>query len=204
MSRLEELKADLCQVMRILYTEKILTDIGGNLSIRDPEDEDNIWITPSGIQKDQVQPKHLIKMSIIDGEVIHNPTDSGPSIESPMHIAIFEDDDNVEAVIHSHAPYTTSYSLLKDPPNIPRITHELSLLIPEIIVVPYAKSGSKELGTIVAENLDYGIVILENHGAVAAAETMQYCVHKTRALEELLRLYLIARQFGGDIRPFPE
>ena len=202
MSELDKLKSSLCNTMRELYAEKILTDIVGNLSIRDPDDAEILWITPSGMQKNLVQPHHLIKLSL-HGEVLEDPTGMGPSVESPMHIAIAKADDDIKAIIHSHAPYATGYSVLKEPPHIPLLTAELSYLIPDIIIVPYARSGSEELGNDVAEAiLDTGIVILENHGVVTCGESIEKAVHKTRALEEILRLYLIAKQFGGEIRPF--
>ena len=186
--------------MQTLYQEKILTDIGGNISIRDSEEE-VIWITPSGLQKNLVQPEDLIKIDY-SGKILVNNTNREPSVETPMHVAIYENDD-FDAIIHSHAPYATAYSLLKNPPEIPMLTAELSFLIPEIIIVPYKRSGSTELGEDVAEALeDTGIVILENHGVVAAAETLQLATHKTHALEEVLRLYLIAKRFGKELRPF--
>ena len=200
MVNITHLKEELCQLMCTLYQEKILTDIGGNISIRDPEEE-VIWITPSGVQKNLVQPKDLIKIDY-SGKILVNNTDREPSVETPMHIAIYKNDD-FDAVIHSHAPYATAYSLLKDPPEIPMLTAELTFLVPEIIVVPYKRSGSVELGEDVADALeDTGIVILENHGVVSAAETLQKAAQKTHALEEVLRLYLIAKQFGNELRPF--
>ena len=200
MANISHLKEELCQLMQTLYQEKILTDIGGNISIRDSEEE-IIWITPSGVQKNLVQPEDLIKIDY-SGKILVNNTNREPSVETPMHVAIYENDD-FDAIIHSHAPYATAYSLLKNPPEIPMLTAELSFLIPEIIIVPYKRSGSTELGEDVAEALeDTGIAILENHGVVAAAETLQLATHKTHALEEVLRLYLIAKRFGKELRPF--
>ena len=200
MTNITTRKEYLCHLMGDLYQEKILTDIGGNVSIRDSEEE-CIWITPSGMQKNLVKPVDLIKLDY-SGKILINKTNMEPSVETPMHVAIHENED-FEALIQSHAPYATAYSLLEDPPGIPMLTAELSFLIPEIIVVPYQRSGSKELGTEVADALeDTGIVILENHGVVAAAESLQKAAHKTRALEECLRLYLLARQFGKEIKPF--
>lgn len=200
MAGIDNLKEDLCQIMRELYKEKILTDIGGNLSIRDADDE-VIWITPSGLQKNLVKPADLIKLDYT-GKVLLNKSNREPSVETPMHIALYQNDD-FNAVIHSHAPYATAYSLLDNPPEIPLLTAELTYLIPEIIIVPYLRSGSNELGEEVSDALeDTGIAILENHGVVSAGETLEIAVHKTRALEEILRLYLIAKDFGSNIRPF--
>jgi ribulose-5-phosphate 4-epimerase/fuculose-1-phosphate aldolase len=187
--------------MKELYSEKILTDIGGNLSFKEPNEE-KIWITPSGLQKNLVEPEHLIQLDF-NGEVIQDITGRGPSVETPMHLAIYQEDEDFETIIHSHAPYATAYSLIENPPEIPLLTAELTYLIPEIIVVPYAQSGSSKLGKEVAEALlECGIVILENHGVVAASDSFDKAAHKTRALEECLKLYLLTKKFERKIRPF--
>ncbi|MHA1449595.1 MAG: class II aldolase/adducin family protein [Candidatus Hodarchaeales archaeon] len=203
MTSLQELKEDLCRNMKELYAEKILTDIGGNLSIRSPEDE-TMWISPSGMKKDQVEPEHLVHVSM-DGEILTDKTGRGPSIEYPMHLAIYKEDEDFKAIVHSHPPLATAYSILKNPPEIPLLTAELTMLVPEIVIVPYQRSGSQELATAAAEALfDCDIVILENHGVISATGTIQEAAVKTRALEECLGLYLNAKKFGGEIREFPD
>ncbi|MFX0092823.1 MAG: class II aldolase/adducin family protein [Candidatus Hodarchaeota archaeon] len=202
MSSLQELKIELCQTMKEFYAEKILTDIGGNLSIRSPEDE-TIWISPSGIKKNLVEPEHLVQLSM-NGEVLQDLTGKGPSVEFPMHLAVYQEDEDYKAIIHSHAPLTTAYSVLKKPPKIPLLTPELAFLIPEIVIAPYYGPGTQDLAKAVAEAIfDCDIVIMENHGVIVAADTMQRAAFKTRAMEEYLRLYLNAKLFDADIRALP-
>jgi len=199
-----ELKVQLCQTMKELYAEKILTDIGGNLSFRSVEDDQYFWITPSGMKKNIVEPEHLIKMSM-EGEVVNDNADRTPSVEWPMHMRIFQEDDDFKMIIHSHAPLATALSVLKNPPEIPILTAELGFLVPEIVIVPYKRSGSSELGEVVAEALwDSSVLILENHGVISVSEeSFQNAAIKTRALEEYLQLYLDAKRFGNNLRPFP-
>ena len=86
----QELKESLCLTMKELYKERILTDIGGNLSFRSSEDPDSVfWITPSGMKKDLVEPKHLIKMSM-EGKVL-DESELSPSVEWPMHLRIYQE-----------------------------------------------------------------------------------------------------------------
>ncbi|MHA1237268.1 MAG: class II aldolase/adducin family protein, partial [Candidatus Hodarchaeales archaeon] len=102
----QELKELLCQTMKELYKEKILTDIGGNLSFRSSEDPENIfWISPSGMKKDEVSPKHLIKMNM-EGKVLDESDESelSPSVEWPMHLRIYKEDEDFKFIVHSHAP----------------------------------------------------------------------------------------------------
>ncbi|MHA2245562.1 MAG: class II aldolase/adducin family protein [Candidatus Hodarchaeales archaeon] len=206
----QSFKIELCQTMKELYAERILTDIGGNLSFRSEKDDQIFWITPSfsgllpsGLQKNTFEPKYLIKMSM-EGEVIFEDTEMSPSIEWPMHLRIYKEDEDFKVIVHSHAPLATALSVLKNPPEFPILTAELGSLVPEIVIVPFEQMGSEELGEAVADKLwDSSIVILENHGVVAVGETFREAVIKTRALEEYLRLYLNVQQFGREIREFP-
>ena len=202
MSSIDDLKSELCQTMHKLYSENILTDIGGNLSVRNPL-ESNIWISPKGMQKNLVEPSHLVKLSF-EGEVVEDATGLGPSVEHPMHLAIAKNT-KYTSILHSHGPYAVAYSLLINPPIIPPLTAELSILIPKIVVVPYEPSGSQELGIAVVDAIKKSdIVILQNHGVVAVAMNMMLAAQKTRALEEMLKIYTIVQQMGGDIYPLPE
>ena len=201
---LELKKLELCELMKELYNEKILTDIGGNVSFRDP-DKNSFWISPSRIRKNTVQPDQLVEISIETKEILFNKKNLKPSVEWPMHLTIYKQKGS-SMILHTHAPYATAYSLLEDPPSIPQLTLELHILVPEIVVVPYAPSGTYELGEKVSEYLeDVDIVILKNHGTVAIGQEDSFdeAAIKTRALEEYLRLFTLAKQMGAEITAFP-
>jgi L-fuculose-phosphate aldolase len=200
----DEIKVKLCQIMKELYQEKILTDIGGNLSFRSSETEDQFWITPSGIKKDIVEASDLVRLSTTNGEILEAKSDRVPSVEWPMHKAILNEDEDFGYIIHAHPPLSTALSVVKTPPKFPQLTGELTYLIPEIIIVPHQKSGTSKLGETVAEALwDCSIVILENHGIVSVSEDdFTEAAIRIRALEEYLQLYLTASQFG-ELREFP-
>ena len=201
----ESKKVALCESMKELYTEKILTDIGGNLSFKD-EQTNSFWISPSRIRKNTVKPNQLLEVSLDSGEVLTNTEHLKPSVEWPMHLAIYTHKPAITQITHTHAPYATAYSILEHPPVVPQITLEITILVPELLVVPYQPSGSKELGSAVSTYLEKSdIVILKNHGTVAVttADDFVDTAIKTRALEEYLRLYSLAKQMGTEITPFP-
>ncbi|MFW9855271.1 MAG: class II aldolase/adducin family protein [Candidatus Thorarchaeota archaeon] len=199
-----DIKVKLCQTMKELYREKILTDIGGNLSFRSTENDDQFWITPSGIKKDIVEISDLVRLSTINGEILEARSDRVPSVEWPMHQAILNEDEDFRFVVHAHPPFASALSVVKIPPKFPQLTGELTYLVPEIIIVPYQKSGTSELGAAAAEALwDCSIVILENHGIVSVSEgSFTEAAMRIRALEEYLQLYLTASRFG-ELREFP-
>lgn len=197
-------KEAICTLMKELYNEKLLTDIGGNLSFKD-SNHNSFWISPSRIRKNTVKPEQLIELSLETGEIVNNEAHLKPSVEWPMHVTIYKET-KAQMIVHTHAPYATAYSLLEKPPTIPKLTLELNLLVPQIVVVPYAPSGTIELGEKVSSYLQTNtIVILKNHGTVAISQTEDFDepTFTTRALEEYLRLYTLAKLMGNEITSFP-
>ncbi|MFW9917287.1 MAG: class II aldolase/adducin family protein [Candidatus Thorarchaeota archaeon] len=198
------IKKELCNAMKELYSQKFLTDIGGNVSCR-AADEESIWISPSAVRKNQVNPENLVKVSL-DGSILEKSKGNNPpSVELKIHLAIYEEDDDYNAVVHSHGPYTTAFSIA--PVEIPPLTDETQILVPNLkeSFVSYAPRGSAELASAVSELItDSGIAIIQNHGLFAAATTLEHAIILTRAVEETIRLYCIARQIGGELTILPE
>ncbi len=198
------IKNELCEVMKELYSQGLLTDIGGNLSRRS-QDQVSIWITPMGVRKNRVNPEDLVRISL-DGTILERVKEQlRPSIESKLHLAIYEEEEDYNAVIHSHGPYSTAFSIA--PVDIPPLTHELQMLVPDLneVFVPYAPSGSEELAAGVAEVItDAGIAIMQNHGLIAAASSLEHAFILTRAVEDTIRVFCIARQLGGQLSVYPE
>ena len=200
----EHNKQELCNAMKELYSQRLLTDIGGNLSCR-VNDQESIWITPSEIKKDRVTTLDLIKVAL-DGTILERAKEHlRPSVELPLHLAIYAEDDDYNAVIHSHGPFSTAFSIA--PVEIPPLTYETKLLVPNLndSLVPYAPSGSTELASAVTKVItDAGVAILQNHGLVTTAGTLEHALILTRAVEETIQLYCLARQVGGNLSPFTD
>ena len=97
----------LVAIMNRIYHNGMTTLSGGNLSIRD--DDDNIWITPAGVDKGKLTPKDIICVRP-DGTSIglHRP-----SSELPFHRAIYARRPDLRAVVHAHAPALVSFSIVR-------------------------------------------------------------------------------------------
>ncbi|MFQ5979040.1 MAG: class II aldolase/adducin family protein [Candidatus Heimdallarchaeota archaeon] len=198
------IKQELCEAIKELYSQQFLTDFGGNVSCR-AGDEESIWITPAGVQKNRVNPGGLIRVSL-NGTVLEKPeSNATPSVELKLHLAIYEEEEDYSAVVHSHGPYATAFSIA--PVNIPPLTDETEIFVPNLrdSLISYAPRGSEELASAVAEVItDSDFAIIQNHGLITAASTLNHAIVLTRAVEETIRIYCIARQIGGEISVLPE
>ena len=74
-----------------------------------------MWITPSGIPRYNLQEKDLVKVHLeTDRTVSHVSSTSAklkPSIEWRMHASIYNKLSKVNAVVHTHSPYTLAIAI---------------------------------------------------------------------------------------------
>ncbi len=76
MTKDEEIRNLVCELCRNFYTLGWVTGTGGSISIRDGE---NIYMTPSGVQKERIKPEELF---VVDksGKVLVPPLPKSGSI----------------------------------------------------------------------------------------------------------------------------
>jgi len=191
--KFEELhpRDQLVAVMNRIYHNGMTTLTGGNLSIL--EENGDIWVTPSAIDKGKLRPEDMICMKK-DGNVIglHKP-----SIELPFHQAIYKRRPDLRAVLHAHPPALVTFSISHQIPNT-RIIPQADRVCRPIGFAPYALPGSMELGENIAATFAQGFnsVILENHGMAAAGDCLLDAYHRLETLDFCARTLIRAAALG--------
>jgi L-fuculose-phosphate aldolase len=177
--------------MRRIYDRDMTTLSGGNLSIRD--EEGTIWITPAGIDKGNLTPRDIIKVSP-DG-LLFGP--HRPSSELPFHRAIYAARPDLRAVVHAHAPALVTFSIAGQIPNT-AILPQATEICGAIQYAPYAMTGSETLGNNIAKTFASGVnvVMLENHGVVTGGSTLLEAFMRLETLEYCARTIIQARGVG--------
>jgi len=203
----KDLRARLTRVGKLMWDEgltgkKSLYLSGGNISARIPG-TDHILIKPTGICLGQLKPEELI---IIDSEGRVLSKEGKPSVETPMHTAVYRTRKDVGGVVHSHPLYCGVFGLAG--------TELLPLvygggvtaeLMNGVGIVPWGEIGSKELGDRVAEELkERNAALLEFHGSVAVGKTIEEAYHLASKLEELAELQWRVMALGKKPRLLPE
>ena len=174
-----------------IYKSGMTTTSGGNISIID--DNGDVWVTPSAIDKGTLRPSDIIcvrKDGTIEGR--HKP-----SSEYPFHIAIYKCRPEIKAVIHAHPPALVSFSIVRQIPNtnvIPQAKH----ICGPIGYAPYALPGSEELGDVIAEEFKQGVnaVIMENHGTVVGGSDMTDAFQRFETIEFCARTLINGSTIG--------
>lgn len=104
-------RALICELCRQFYTQGWVSGTGGGISIRDG---DTVYMAPSGVQKERLQPEHLYALDMA-GNVITAPTggDFKLSACAPLFYNAFRLRD-AGAVLHSHSENAMLATLLFD------------------------------------------------------------------------------------------
>lgn len=177
----------LVATLQRLYDYGMTTTSGGNISIRD--EEGNIWITPSGIDKGTLRPDDIMLVKA-DGEIIGRHR---PSVELPFHSAVYQLRPDAGAVLHAHSPALVAFSLVGKCPNANLIpgTEEIC---GKIAFSRYDIPGSRTLGEIISAEFAKGAdcVMMENHGAVVCGATVEEAFARFETLDYLARIEIQA------------
>ena len=176
-----------------LYDRGLTVSAGGNMSMR--LDEDHILITPSGRNKGLIEPGDLVKVTM-DGEVVGK---GRPSIETGIHLALYDKNVNINAVVHCHPLHCTVLAVRSEKMRTD-LTPEGVLLLGDVPLVGYFTPGTRELVNAVAERSSSMAMLMERHGAITQGGSLEEAYNRMEELEFQARLQLMA----GDVEGLPD
>ena len=182
---------EIMLMMERIYRYRMTTTSGGNLSLRDENDE--IWITPSRVDKGTLRREDIVcvrRDGSVDG--IHPP-----SSEYPFHKAIYQVRPDIRGIVHAHSVALVAASIVGQIPDT-RLFHQAREVCGEVGFAPYALPGSERLGAHIARTFHEGFhcVILENHGVVVGGETLQNAFQRFETLEFTGKTIIKASMLG--------
>lgn len=184
-------REELAFYARRLGGDGLAIGTAGNLSIRRG---DALAITPSGVPYEQLKPE-LIAIVKLDGEVLEAEAETEPSVELPLHLAVYETT-AAAAVVHTHSAAATAVGTVVD--ELPAVHYLVAELGGPIRVVPYTLPGTAKLAeSIVTALTGRSAALLRNHGAVTVGESLDVAYSRALLLEWLSDVWCRA-QAAGD------
>ncbi|UKM63863.1 class II aldolase/adducin family protein [Flavobacteriaceae bacterium GSB9] len=189
--KLEHPRDQITRIISRIYKRGMTTTSGGNISIID--DNGDIWVTPSAIDKGSLRASDIICVKK-DGSIVGKHK---PSSEFPFHKAIYEARPDIKSVIHAHPPALVSFSIVRQIPNTNIISQARHICGP-IGYAKYELPGSDKLGEVIAEEFKKGFkaVIMENHGTVLGGSDLTDAFERFEMLEFCARTILYGSQIG--------
>lgn len=192
MSENTNYKQILLQAGIEMQKRDLTVETWGNISVRDPE-TGKIYLTPSGMAYDTLQESDVCVLDEA-GNVIEGTRK--PSVEKMLHVLIYQNRKDVQAILHTHPVNSTVFGVLHQ--TIPVITDEMAQAIGgPVQCAEYALPGSMEL----AENVMHALgnvqaCLMANHGAVCVGKDMKECFKVATVLETSSDVYQKALAVG--------
>lgn len=182
----------LVAAMERIYSYRMTTTSGGNLSIRDADG--TVWITPARIDKGALRREDIVAVRA-DGTVTGKHK---PSSELPFHLGIYGVRPDLHAIVHAHPVALVAFSICGKAPDT-TVFPKSHAICGEVGFARYALPGSRLLGDRIAEVFATGpsCVMLENHGVVVGGETFQEAFTRFETLEFTAKTLIKAGALGG-------
>lgn len=181
--------AAACRVLALAGQEDLWL---GHASAREPG-ADRFWMKRSGIGLGETTPSDVLLMDL-EGRRLEG--DGEVHLECPIHSEIYRSRSDVNAVVHTHSSHAAAFAAadagfrMVSQDSVQLAGRIRQYDSPRLVATP-------ALGTALAEALGTGrVVLLRNHGLVAADATVEGAVFLALAFERSLRLQAAAATFG--------
>jgi len=192
-SLIRDLRERLVKVGKEIYDHGFVPGTVGNISARIP-DTDTILIKPSGISMGALKPGDLA-IADLQGKQIQG--ELSLSVETPMHTAIYRMRDDVQGVVHSHAPTATAFGVA-GVEIIPTLIEMFAFIPNGVPIVPFEFPGTQELAEAVQKKIsNFDAVILENHGIVTVGSSIEEACNLNIMVEECAKNQFIVTVLAG-------
>ena len=193
-----EIRESIVKYSKLMYDEHLVSATSGNISVRLPDKPDAFAITPSSESYLTMTADRIVVMTV-DGDILQCPKDAKPSSEWRLHAELYRAKPKVNAIVHTHSPYATSFAVVRE--GIPLILIEMQpWLGGDIPLAEYAPTGSLQLGLNAARDIgDRGGCLLANHGVVAVGEDLNLAYVRATYIEDAAKIYHMARCVGKPV-----
>ncbi|MBQ7568605.1 class II aldolase/adducin family protein [bacterium] len=186
---------EIVRAGRILGALGYMAGASGNISVR--LDDGTVLITPSGMRKIDLHPDDMVRVDLAGNVLSEGPYKV--SSEYMIHLQAYRSRNDVRAVVHTHAPYATTFAAAHMPLDNTVLAEAWNMLGGTIPVVPFGAPSTPELASNLIPFLkDHSCFLLENHGLMTIAKDLETAVQMTETAEFLAKIQINARALGGE------
>ncbi len=188
----------LASACRILASEGHESGLAGQVTARGDQ-ADSWWTLQFGYGFEEATPERMV---LVDGDL--NPLEGGrPNPGTRFHVWIYRKRPDINAIIHTHAPYASALAATGQP--LKTIHMDSAMLhgtahLAEWPGVPVADDE----GRIISAALGSAkTILLANHGLLAAGASVEEAAYLAVFFERAARMQLRAMAAGGfkEVKP---
>ena len=156
-----EIKKEICEIGRRIYMNGFVAANDGNISVKVSENE--YYCTPTGVSKGFMTPDMIIKIDA-DGNKLEGKLN--PSSEIKMHMRVYRERPDVNAVVHAHPPTATAYAVAGIPLD-KYLLPEAILVLGDVPICKYGTPSTMEIPDSLEPYIQtHDAFLLQNHGAL--------------------------------------
>ncbi|MDE7445465.1 MAG: class II aldolase/adducin family protein [Lachnospiraceae bacterium] len=194
MANEQEIRQGMCEIGRRVYERGMVAANDGNFSVKLNNNE--FLCTPTGVSKGFMTPEYICRIDA-EGRLLEANGDFKPSSEMKMHLRVYKERPDVQAVVHAHPPYATTFAAAGIPLEKP-VLSEAILTLGKVPVARYGTPSTREVPDAVAEYLPYyDAMLLANHGALTYGDSLMNAYHKMESVEFYARILYQTHMLGG-------
>ena len=186
------LRRDLAQFGRLLHRLGYMPGTSGNLSVR--LDRERLLVTPTGVSKFMLRSADMV---IVDLQGRQLAGTRKVTSELSMHLAVYEQRDDVAAVVHSHPPIATAFACAGRALD-QMLCQEAVMTLGIVPLARFATTGTGEVAASLTPFIPgHDAILMANHGAVSYGSTLLEAFQKMETVEHLAQIALVAHQLGA-------
>jgi L-fuculose-phosphate aldolase len=185
-------RREIVNIGRLLYERSYVVSSDGNVSVR--LDDGRILATPTMTCKGRMTEDSLA-LTDNSGTPLSK---TKASSELAMHLLIYRERPDVNAVCHAHPPHGTAFAvagLAIDQP----ILSEVILTLGCVPLAAYGTPSTDELTEAMQPLVKHhNALLMANHGAVAYGADLWQAFDRLETLEHTARIAILSRMLGGS------
>lgn len=165
----------------------------GNISVKVSENE--YYCTPTGVSKGFMTPDMIIKIDA-DGNKLEGKLN--PSSEIKMHMRVYRERPDVNAVVHAHPPTATAYAVAGIPLD-KYLLPEAILVLGDVPICKYGTPSTMEIPDSLEPYIQtHDAFLLQNHGALTVGCNLTKAFFVMEEVEFSAKIAFMAQQLGNQ------
>src|SRR6516225_2738737 len=198
MKTVNEHKDEIVHYGKFLHQTGLVAATDGNISVR--LCDGNFLCTPTMMSKGMMSPEDLV---IVDALGQRVDGYRNVSSEIAMHLFIYRNRPDVNAVVHAHPPTATGFAAAGMPLDTP-LCSEIVIALGTVPLANYETPGTPELAEALAPLVnDHDAILMANHGVVTYGEDLMTAYMNMETVEHYAKIALVTHMLGKQ-KPLSE
>jgi L-fuculose-phosphate aldolase len=191
MKTIQEHRDEIVQYGKLLHQTGLVAATDGNLSVR--LSDGTVLCTPTLMSKGMMTVDDLVVVDPLGQKVTGR---RGVSSEIAMHLFIYRNRPDVNAVVHAHPPTATGFAAAGMPLDS-ALCSEIVITLGTVPLANYETPGTPELAEALAPLVgDHDAILMANHGVVTYGEDLLTAYMNMETVEHYAKIALVTHMLG--------